>query len=481
MPRRRTPLAAVPDQPSRVVLYVRVSALMGRQLGGDDFHSPPVQLAAMRRATMGMQEVAVIDDDIDVSGTHFARGGIDKVRAMARAGLIDAVAVFKVDRFGRDVLESLLELRELAASGVTIISASEHIDTSTPAGEMMLINMLNIAQYQAREIGRSWSSAIARRAEAGRHHGRPLGYVRVSKQLAPDPVLGPAITEVFRRYAVGDPIGEITTYLAALRGRPMHTANVKKVLRNPVYLGKVVAGDQVLPGLHTPLVDEQTWDRVQRRLAAEAGTPPRHLAPTWSLVGLAECPNGHKLQRQGVRLVCGEGRGDVKGGDCPGVGRPRLAAVEAEVLDQVAAWAAELRTDHVARATRLARVTAARADRVTLERELKQARAAMVRLAKDNALVPLPEDVYRQAMAEIRQAEQTAAAELARLGDDDPSPDPEVAARGVDALLALWQMPEATHADRGKALRSIVKRVVVRPAERWRQPEAERVSVIFRW
>lgn len=242
MPRRRTPLSAVPDQPSRVVLYRRVSALMGRD--GDDFHSPDVQAAAMRRATTGMHEVAVIDD-IDVSGTHFNRDGIERVRALARSRQIDAVAVYDVSRFGRDVLESLLVLRELSQFGVTIISASERIDTSTPSGEWMLTNLLAIAQMRAKEIGRGWSGAIAARAESGRHHGRPLGYTRVDKQLVPDPVLGPAITEVFRRYAAGDPIGEITAYLAALRGQPMHTANVKKLLRSPVYLGKVVTGDQV--------------------------------------------------------------------------------------------------------------------------------------------------------------------------------------------------------------------------------------------
>ncbi|HEY9373776.1 recombinase family protein, partial [Streptomyces sp.] len=429
MPPRRP--IALPDRPHRVVLYARVSALMGR--GGDDFHSPDVQIAAMRRATVGMAEVAVIDDDIDVSGTHFSREGIDKVRRMARAGQIDAIAVYDVSRFGRDVLESLLVLRELAQSGVTIISACEHIDTSTPSGEMMLINMLNIAQYRAKEIGRGWSNTIARRAERGQHHGRPLGYTRLDKRMVPDPVVGPAVTEVFRRYGAGEPIGEITAYLAAVRGQPMHTPNVKKLLRNPVYLGRVVAGGDVLPGEHEPLVDEVTWQRVQNRLAAEAGTPPRHLAPTWSLVGLVECPDGHKLQRQGDRLVCGHGRGDVKGGACEGVGRPLLARVEAEVLAQVAEYASALRTDHGARAARLAKLTTGRAGRAALERRLKDARAGMVRLAKSNALDPLPDVVYRQAMAELRDAERAAVVELARLGPVEVLPDPVEAAGAVDA------------------------------------------------
>ncbi|HEX6968291.1 MAG TPA: recombinase family protein, partial [Micromonosporaceae bacterium] len=473
---RHRQLAAVPDQPSRVALYVRVSALMGR--GGHDFHSPDVQTAAMRRVTAGMREVAVIED-IDRTGRHFSREGIERIRQMALSRQIDALAVYDVSRLGRNVKESLTFLDWLANQGVTILSASEQVDTSTPAGRLMLTNMLAIAEYRSGEIGKGWSNTIARRAEKGQHHGRPLGYIRQNKQLIPDPVIGPAITEVFRRYASGEPIGEVTAYLAAIRGKAMHTPNVKKMLRNAAYRGMVIAGDEILPGEHEPLVDEVTWRKVQNRLAAEAGTPPRHLAPTWSLVGLVECPQGHKLQRQGDRLVCGQGRGDVKGATCPGVGRPVLARVEAEVLRQVAVYASNLRTDHGTRAARLARLAAGRADRATLERELAKARMGMVRLVKSHALGDLPDEVYRDAMAELREAERTAAAELARLGAADVPLDPVEAANAVDALLAMW--PEMTHAERGKALRSIVARVTVRPAQRWREPESDRVDLAFHW
>ena len=476
MPRRKSHLAPVPEGPGRVVAYVRVSALAGR--GGDDFHSPDVQLAAIRRTAAGLQEVAVIED-IDRTGRHFERAGIDRIRRLAESRQIDAVAVYDVSRLGRNVRESLVFLNWLAEQGVTILSASEQVDTSTPAGRLMLTNMLAIAEYRSDEIGRGWSGTIARRAERGQHHGRPLGYTREGKRMVPDDVLGPAVSEVFRRYAAGDPIGEITAYLSAVRGRPMHTPNVKKLLRNPVYLGKVIAGDEVLPGQHEPLVDEVTWRRVQDRLAADTSTPPRHLAPTWSLVGLVECPNGHKLQRQGDRLVCGQGRGDVKGGACEGVGRPLLARVEAEVLRQVAVYAGRLRTDHQARMVRDARVAAGRRDRGVLERQVADARAGMVRLAKTNALDPLPNEVYRQAMAELRAAEQAAAAELARLGPVEPPVDPSVAADGVDALLEFW--PEMLPSERGYMLRSVVERVVVRPASRWREPEENRVEVRFRW
>ncbi|MEW2383341.1 recombinase family protein [Micromonospora sp. NPDC047707] len=480
MPRRRGQLAAVPDQPRRFVAYRRVSELMGR--GGDDFHSPGIQLTAIRRMAKpaGLREVAVVDD-IDRTGRHFSREGIDEVRRMAAAGQIDVLVVYKVDRFGRNVLESLQLLAELADKGVTIMSATEQIDTSTPSGRWMLTNLLAIAEMQSDEIGRGWSNTIARRAEKGEHHGRPLGYIRRDKRLVPDPELSAAITETFRQYAAGEPIGDVTAYLAAIRGKAMHTANVKKLLRNPAYRGMVIAGDEVWPGEHEPLVDEVTWRKVQNRLAAEAGTPPRHLAPTWSLVGLVECPQKHKLQRAGGRLMCGEDRSQVKGSRCDGVGRPLLARVEAEVLAQVAAYARELRTDHGARAQRLARLTAGRADRATLERQVSEARTAMVNLLKDNAREQVPEPVYRQALAELREAEQTAAGQLARLGAADTPPDPEAVAKAAEAILKLWADPEVTHAERVKALRSLVDRIVVRPAERWREPESDRVDVRFRW
>jgi site-specific DNA recombinase len=482
MPRRS--LAAVPDRPNRVVPYVRVSALMGRS--GDDFHSPELQLSAMRRATAGMQEVAVVDD-IDETGTDFNRAGIDKIRAMAQARQIDAIAVYDVSRFGRNVLESLLVLRELAESGVTIISASEHIDTSTPAGEMMLINMLNLAQYRAREIGRGWSNTISQRASKGLHHGRPLGYTRVDKRMVPDPVLGPAMTEAFGRYAQGEPISAIAAYLAALRGQPMHTANLKKAFRNPVYRGLVTTAGQQLPGTHPPLVDEDTWTAVQDRLGAETSMPPRHLSPTWSLVGLCECPLRHKLQRQPQRgrdgtyvnrLVCGMGRSGVAGG-CPGVGRPLLDPVEAEMLRQVADYARRLRSDHIARAARLARLAAASTDRDSLQRELKRLRTGMAKLATQWALDEVPDQAYRDSRGEMQAAETAVLAELARLGPAEPDQDPAVTAKAAEALLALW--PRMTYAERGKALRSVVDRVVVRAAERWREPEADRVEVVFRW
>jgi site-specific DNA recombinase len=310
--------------------------------------------------------------------------------------------------------------------------------------------------------------------------------------MVPDETLGPMVTEIFRRYAAGQPIADICRYAAAVKGSRVIAGNLKKLLRNPVYLGHVVAAGETLPGSHDPLVDQQTWQRVQDRLAADAVTPSRHLAPTWSLVGLCYCPAGHHLQRQPCvrsagrnkglrqdRLVCGLGRTDVYGDRCPGVGTPLLDRVEGEVLRQVADYARGLRDDHAARAVRKARLGQARAGRDVLERELVKVRAGMAKLARGWAVGDVPDAAYRQSMEELRRAEAAALAELAKLGPVDVTPEPAAAASAVEAMLVMWR--DMTHAERGQALRTLVRRIVVRPVGYWREPEEQRVDVQFLW
>jgi site-specific DNA recombinase len=482
MPRR--PLAAVPDTPGRVVLYVRVSALMGR--GGDDFHSPDVQASAMRRVAVGMKEVAVVED-IDRTGRHFAREGIEQIRRMALARQMDALAVYDVSRLGRNVRESLTFLAWLADQGVTILSACEQVDTSTPAGRLMLTNMLAIAEYRSDEIGRGWSAAIARRAEQGRHHGRPLGYTREGKRLIPDPMLGPVIAKAWRDYSAGVPIGEITRNVAAARGKAMIAANVKVLFRRPVYLGHATAAGQVVArDAHEPLVDQDTWDRVQLRLARDSKTPARHLEVTWALVGLAYCPHGHRLQRQPHRassgelvnrLCCGMGPSRGVAGGCEGIGFPVMRLVEEKVLADVRDYIRRLRTDDAARVELLARQHTTAVDAKTHRQRLRRVQDAIAKMSKAWALGDLTADEYAP-VAELKAEAETIRARLAELDDGTDQPTPEQAATAAEALLDVW--PDATVAERNRMLRVVVDQVVVRRAARWREPVGDCVDVLFR-
>lgn len=481
---RRRPIQAVPDRPQRVVLYRRVSALMGR--GGDDFLSPEIQLSDLRRSTAGMVEVGIIDD-FDITGRTFDREGLDKIRAMVERGEVDAVAFYNVSRLGRNALEGLLFVAELEKHGVRILSATEHIDTSTAVGKMMLTNMLSVAQLQSDQIGESWSRTIAVRAGQGKHHSVPYGYRRPrGGRLEVDPVHGPIAADAFEAYARGVPVGQIAREVSQRRGKSVMTPNLKKWFRNPAYLGHVHSGGEiVVRDAHPPLVDPGTWERVQARLRHDTIAPPRHLAPTWALVGVIFCPAGHRLQRlptvyrgQPVdRLVCGMGSSRGVGYPCEGIGQPRLAPVEAEVLRQIGAYMRLLRTDEAARAARQAQRALASTRRDELERELGRTRTAMAKLAKGWALGGMSDAEYEQPIAELRAAESELRHQLDALEMPVVTAAARVVAAAGERLIRLW--PDATPAERSRMLRAVVRRVVVRRAAFWREPEADRVTVEF--
>lgn len=485
MPARK--LRAVPDNPSRVVCYIRVSALMGR--GGEDFHSPEIQLSAIRRsiAMAGLREVAVIDDDIDQTGRTFDRDGIDRVREMADAGQIDAVAVYDLSRLGRNVLESLQFIKWLADRGVGVISTCENVDTSTPAGTLMLTQFLSIAQFRSDEIGRHWASIIARRAEQGLTHGTTAtGYIKSGKQLVIHPVEGPAMRLAFEQYAEGLAIGEIARQLAVTLGRNQYSTELKKRYKKVVYLGQVILHGRVLPGQHERLVDDATWQACQDRMAAERWVPSRHLGPTWSLVGLTYCPNGHHVQRNPVadkhdgpkinRLKCHHGsqRGII--GRCS-VGSPRLAEVEAELLRRIAEYTRELQDDISARAARQTRVANARVEKAALDDQLKNVRSAMSRIAKEWALGRLPEHAYQESMRDLQESETALLTAIAAATRVVNLPSPTQMANLGERLLAEW--PRMSPSEKNRLLRKLVKRVVVRGPAFYREPEADRVVVEF--
>jgi site-specific DNA recombinase len=488
MSRRR--LAAVPDRPRRVVLYVRVSAVMGRS--GDDFHSPEVQTAAMRRVTAGMQEVDLIDDDIDQTGRTFSREGIDKIRKLAEARAIDAVAVYDVSRFGRNVLESLQFLSWLAERGVTILSATEQIDTSTPSGRWMLTNLLAIAEMRSDEIGNNWGQIIARRAQAGKHHGRPpIGYRRRSDGvLEPDPIEGPAITRLFESYATEAIVRDIIRDFHKSTGRTLHVATVKRLITNVTYRGHVrlrpggVAGSVEVPSAHEPLVDENLWRKAQARHLRDTRIPAWFAVPQYALSGLGRCGAcqktiNHRPEAKGrgrpeiSRIFCSQQFAIFD--RCSGCGSADEAKVVEAVLEQVEGYISELRFNLGARAAQIARADRAGLDAAAVKAELKATRKAKVKATEGWSRSLMDDQTYQETMSTLNAAEARLIEAQRQLEEVAGMPDPSNVIALGERLLQAW--PKMTGPEKNRALKGLVKSVTIMPSTRYRQPPSERIHV----
>ncbi len=84
------------------------------------------------------------------SGANNSRPGLGRVLEAARRGAIDAVFVWKLDRFGRSALDLLANIRELEGAGVRFVATTQGIDIR-PSGDSisrLLLTMLGaVADY----------------------------------------------------------------------------------------------------------------------------------------------------------------------------------------------------------------------------------------------------------------------------------------------------------------------------------------------
>ena len=71
-----------------------------------------------------------------MSGARDDRPGLAELMAYVREG--DTVVVWKLDRLGRNTLNILETVKSLTDRGVTLVSTTDGIDSSTAAGRMMI-------------------------------------------------------------------------------------------------------------------------------------------------------------------------------------------------------------------------------------------------------------------------------------------------------------------------------------------------------
>src|ERR1700757_3873617 len=127
-----------PEGIVRAGLYARVST--------HDQQTLPMQLSAMRDyvAKRGWK-IALEVQDIG-SGASLRPKREDLVRA-ARRREVDQIVVWRLDRWGRSLLDLIATLQELASLNVGFVSLSEALDLTTPSGRALAGMLAIFADY----------------------------------------------------------------------------------------------------------------------------------------------------------------------------------------------------------------------------------------------------------------------------------------------------------------------------------------------
>jgi len=115
--------------------------------------------------------------DTGWSGSKASRPQLDKLMRDARAHRFDCVMVWKVDRFGRSVVNLLEHLRLLENYGVRFLVISQSIDTdqASPTSKLLMHILAAVAEFERSMIG----ERVAAGLKAAKRRGVQLGRRRL--------------------------------------------------------------------------------------------------------------------------------------------------------------------------------------------------------------------------------------------------------------------------------------------------------------
>src|SRR5918997_4895200 len=159
----------------RVALYMRVSSEEQRDAGTIQTQREFLD----NYADLYGQTVVDAYADEGVSGTVPLHERPEGRRLLedAKARSFDTVLVYRLDRVGRKLLVVADAHDRLEEAGVSLKSATEPLDTSTPAGRMYFQMLASFAEFERETIRQRTSDGLQRAFRNGKHLGvLPLGY-----------------------------------------------------------------------------------------------------------------------------------------------------------------------------------------------------------------------------------------------------------------------------------------------------------------
>ena len=274
---------------ARCAIYTRKSTEYNLELA---FNSLDAQREACEayiksQAHEGWRLIPGRYDDGAFSGASLDRPALQQLLAEVRAGKIDIVLVYKVDRLTRSLADFAKLIELFDAHGVSFVSVTQSFNTSSSMGRLTLNVLLSFAQFERELIGERVRDKIAASKRKGIWVGGPvpLGYATVNKKILVVPAEAEAVRTIFARYLELGSIRALAEDLdrRGICSKPRRLSNGRTIgggrfgvgalaylLKNRFYIGEVVYRGEVHGGEQAAIVDRAMFQAVQAKLAAQA-------------------------------------------------------------------------------------------------------------------------------------------------------------------------------------------------------------------
>jgi site-specific DNA recombinase len=268
-------------------IYTRKSSDEGLE---QEFNSLDAQREACEAYIVSQRHagwVAVPDmyDDGGLSGGTMERPALKRLLNDIKAGKVQIVVVYKVDRLTRSLADFAKIVDVLDEHDASFVSVTQQFNTTTSMGRLTLNMLLSFAQFEREIAGERIRDKIAASKAKGMWMGGnvPLGYDVKDRKLIVNDAEADSVRFIFRRYAE---LGSVALLRAELDrkgivskrregaagrlsgGQSFSRGALYTLLQNRIYRGEISHQGNVYAGQHEAIVDPDLWQLAQDKLAA---------------------------------------------------------------------------------------------------------------------------------------------------------------------------------------------------------------------
>ena len=272
----------------RCAIYTRVSTDQGLE---QDFNSLDAQYDASQsyirsQAHAGWTLLRAKYDDGGFSGGNTDRPALQRLLQDVRAGKVDIIVVYKVDRLTRSLADFAKLVELFDRHNVSFVSVTQQFNTTTSMGRLTLNVLLSFAQFEREVTSERIRDKIAASKRKGLWVGglAPLGYDTKDRRITVNAQEAERVRTIFRLYLK---LGSLNLLMAELRkqgivtkvrtlksgtkvgGIPFTRGPLAHLLRNRFYVGNVLFKGEVLAGEQPAIVDRDLFDAVQAKLSEQ--------------------------------------------------------------------------------------------------------------------------------------------------------------------------------------------------------------------
>ena len=270
--------------PVRCAIYTRKSTEEGldQAFNSLDAQREACEAYAVSQRHEGWQVLETRYDDGGWSGGNLTRPALQRLLADIKAGDVDLVVVYKIDRLTRSLMDFSKLVDVFDEHQTSFVSVTQHFNTTSSMGRLTLNVLLSFAQFEREVTGERIRDKIAASKRKGMWMGgtAPLGYSLADKALVVNKEEAALVCRIFERYcalgcvqALKRELDQTDTQGRVRLQRDGTTRTVSfsrggqdAILNRRAYLGEVHHKGEWFAGLHAAIVPTELWQRAQTKL-----------------------------------------------------------------------------------------------------------------------------------------------------------------------------------------------------------------------